>query len=119
MPASRPPFNRRRWTEQDARAVLTALERSGQPVRAFAEEHGLDPQRLYMWRRRFAAVAEGDATTFRELTVRPSSSLLRIGSEAPDFEVALGTGVVIRVPASFDAPALARLLDVLGQARAC
>lgn len=63
MPPSRPPCNRSRWTEQGARALLSALERSGQPVRAFAEEHGLDPKRLYMWRRRFAAVAEGAATT--------------------------------------------------------
>jgi transposase-like protein len=94
------------------------LERSGQPIRAFAEEHGLDPQRLYAWRRRFAAVAEGDPTTFRELTVRPSSALV-IGREAAAFEVALTSGVVIRVPPSFDGGALARLLDVLGQARAC
>ena len=49
MPALvRSPFDRPRWTEEDARVVLAALERSGQPVRAFAEENGLDPQRLYM-----------------------------------------------------------------------
>ncbi len=46
------PFNRPRWTEADAREALTALERSGRPVSVFAAEHGLDPQRLYVWRRR-------------------------------------------------------------------
>jgi hypothetical protein len=35
------------------------------------------------------------------------------------FEVVLASGVVVRVPASFDAVALVRLLDVLAQARAC
>ena len=55
--ASRSPFDRPRWTEQDARAALAALERSGRPVREFAEEHGLDPQRLYAWRRRLAATS--------------------------------------------------------------
>jgi transposase-like protein len=114
--ATSSPFDRRRWTEQDARVVLAALERSGKPVRAFAEEHGLDPQRLYVWRRR---VAGGDGTTFRELIVRPSSvTLARDTDEAP-FEIVLAAGVVVRVPPSFDAAALARLLEVLTQARAC
>jgi transposase-like protein len=106
--SSRSPFNRPRWTEQDARAVLAALEQSGQSVRVFAEAHGLDPQRLYEWRRR---VAGGDRTTFRELVVRASSSR----AESP-FEIALASGVVVRVPSSFDEGALARLLSVVSRA---
>jgi hypothetical protein len=43
---------RPRWTEQDARNALAALRRSGKPVSVFAAEQGLDPQRLYSWRRR-------------------------------------------------------------------
>lgn len=117
MQPSRSPFDRRRWTEQDARAVLAALERSGKPVSAFAEQHGIDPQRLYMWRRRFAAVAGGDTTAFRELTVCPSSPRLVVGGGAMAFEIALCSGVVIRVPPLFDEAALARLLAVV--ARAC
>jgi hypothetical protein len=41
------------------------------------------------------------------------------GPQGSDFEVALTTGVTIRVPSSFDAGALTRLLEVLGQARSC
>jgi hypothetical protein len=37
-----------RWTREDAREVLDALERSGTSVRVFAADHGLDPQRLYL-----------------------------------------------------------------------
>ena len=49
----RSPFDRPRWTEQDARAALfalasslpfAALERSGKSVRQFADEHRLDPR---------------------------------------------------------------------------
>ncbi len=101
------PFSRPRWTEQDARAALAALERSGKSVRVFADEHGLDPQRLYLWRRRLAG---GERTTFQEVFVRSSPA-------AQTFEVVLASGVVLRVPPSFDSDALARLLDVL--ARAC
>jgi transposase-like protein len=112
---TRSPFTRRRWTEEDARLVLAALERSGKSVSAFAKERGLDAQRLYSWRRRFIAVAGGDTTTFRELTVRPSSP----ATVESQFEISFPSGVHIRVPAGFDAAALARLLDVLTQARVC
>jgi transposase-like protein len=44
----------RRWSQSDARVVLDALERSGEPVRMFARRHGLDAQRIYKWRTRLA-----------------------------------------------------------------
>ena len=100
------PFNRSRWTEQDARAALAALDRSGKSVGVFAAEQGLDPQRLYMWRRRLAG---GERTTFQEVIVRSSPA-------ESTFEVVLASGVVLRVPSSFDSDALARLLDVLARA---
>jgi transposase-like protein len=104
---------RARWTADDARTVLAALDRSGKSVRAFAEEHGLDPQRIYAWRRR---VAGGDGITFHEVTVRPA-----VATEASSgvFEIVLVSGARIRVPPSFDAAALTRLLDVLESTRAC
>src|ERR1019366_8187182 len=55
-------------------------------------------------------LAGGERTTFRELIVRPSAA-------ASTFEVVLTSGIVVRVPSSFDGDALARLLEVV--ARAC
>ncbi|HTB72526.1 MAG TPA: transposase [Polyangiaceae bacterium] len=107
-------FDRLRWTEQDARSALAALHRSGKPVSVFAAEHGLDPQRLYSWRRR---LGKAEPTTFQELIVRPPPRISVVDGDAP-FEVALPSGVVVRVPTSFNAAALERLLEVL-QARAC
>jgi len=78
-------FNSRRWTEAEAREVLAALEQSGQSITAFAAARGLDPQRLYYWRRR---VAGGDRITFRELVVRPVPS----ASQQMPFEILLGLG---------------------------
>jgi len=104
------PFNRPRWNEADAREVLAALERSGKPVSVFAAEHGLDAQRVYVWRRRLGVSAE--ATTFQEVQVRPPSP------RAP-FEITLLSGATLRVPSSFDADALWRLLEVLARAGAC
>jgi transposase-like protein len=106
---------RRRWTPEEARSVLDAVERSGSTIRAFALAHGLDPQRLYQWRCR---LGKAEPTTFREITVRPTTSVAEVrGSGA--FEVALASGAVVRVPESFDGEALARLLDVLSRVRPC
>jgi|SRR5579872_3469771 len=115
------PFNRPRWTEQDAREVIAALERSGESVGAFAATHGLDPQRVYLWRRRLGGRGLGGAepTTFRELIVRPRETGASLDAPGAAFEIVLASGDVVRVPPSFDATALARLLDVLGRARAC
>jgi hypothetical protein len=111
MPISRSvsPFTLARWNEDDARQVLDALERSGLSVGAFAAENGLDPQRVYLWRRRLGASAE--RTTFRELVVRPDAS--------DRFEILLRSGTTVRVPASFDDDSLARLLGVLSRAGEC
>ncbi|HEX3594863.1 MAG TPA: transposase [Polyangiaceae bacterium] len=109
------PFDRPRWTEQHAREVLDALARSGKSVARFAADLGLDPQRVYAWRRRLGGA---EPTRFQELVVRGPAPF-SVGADAPAFEIALATGEVVRVPASFDAAALARLLDVLVRARAC
>lgn len=109
----RHPFDSPRWTEAEARAVIQDLARSGQSVRQFAERHGLDPQRVYLWRRR---VAGGDRTTFREVVVRPAASTEAQGSA---FELVLASGTRICVPPSFNAEALARLLEVLERVNPC
>jgi hypothetical protein len=116
MPSSRglSPFSLPRWNEEDARQMLEALERSGQPVGVFSAEHGLDAQRVYAWRRRLGASAE--RTTFQELVVRAGATK----ADASDrYEVVLASGTTVRVPASFDADTLERLLEVLSRAGAC
>ena len=110
------PFARPRWTREDAREALSALDRSGKPVSVFAAEHGIDPQRLYQWRRRLGAA---ERTTFHEIVIRPPPRNAESGASGEPFEIALTGGHVVRVPASFDAAALLRLLDVLAQARSC
>jgi transposase-like protein len=102
-------FDLPRWTEDDARHVIAALERSGQPVSTFAAEHDIDPQRLYVWRRRLGSA---EHATFRELEVRRSPHHFE---PATPFELVLTSGMVLRIPASFDSASLARVLEVLSQ----
>jgi|HubBroStandDraft_3_1064219.scaffolds.fasta_scaffold292060_3 hypothetical protein len=115
--SARSLFNRPRWTEEDAREVISALERSGKTVSAFAEERGIDPQRVYLWRRRLGGVAA--QPRFQEVLVRSSLGQPEGGHTSPWFEIGTGSGYVVRVPTSFDAASLRRLLEVLAAAGAC
>jgi len=116
MLPGRSPFNRSRWTEGDAREALAALGRSGKSISVFAAEHGLDPQRVYLWRRRLSGA---ERTTFQELIVRPPARRSAADTEGTPFELVLASGEVVRVPPSFDSAPLGRLLEVLAQVRAC
>ena len=101
----------RRWTEDSARAALAAQDASGLSVAAYAAREGLDPQRLYFWRRRLGKSAEpSESPTFIE--VRP-------GAMGELVEIALRSGHVIRVAESIDGGVLRRLVDALEEGRAC
>ena len=101
MPKSPSYRARRRWTADDARAALSALERSGLSIAAFAASEGLDVQRLRHWRKRLGAVATAPA--FVELAVR----------EPERVEVGLRSGRTLRVPATIDRAALVALVEAL------
>ena len=111
---------RRRWSEEQARQALTALDHSGLGLTAFALGEGLDPQRLSRWRRRLAA---GGAPRFDEIPPRVITAALHGEAEprptGERFEIVLSCGRIVRVPASFDPSALRRLLTVVEEARAC
>ncbi len=98
MPKSPSYRARRRWTAADARAALSALERSGLSVAAFAAQEGLDVQRLRHWRKRLA-----EAPAFVELAVR----------EPEWIEIVLRTGRTLRVSATIDRATLAALVEAL------
>ncbi len=100
MATSRSVLTRKRWSEKDARKAIAALEESGQPLSVFAAQHGVDSQRLYLWRRRLRQTRR---PAFIEVT--PAAARL--------IEIELRSGHVLRVPEHFDAASLRKLLEVL------
>jgi transposase-like protein len=117
MPIPRSPFNRPRWTEADARAALAALRESGQSVSLFAAAHGLDRQRLYVWRRRFAQTSA--VRPFEEIVVRPPRDARSTPVASGGFTIMLSSGHTLRVPTAFDVDDLRRLVDVLAETSVC
>jgi len=91
--AERKVFRARRWTEQQARAVLDEIDRRGIPVNRFATEKGLGAERLYRWKRllgRRRGCVEAPGPRFAEVTVLPEARAARI-------EIDLSGGVTVRV----------------------
>lgn len=97
---------RARWTAAVARQVLAAWSDSGLSRQEFADKYGIHEQRLYNWQRRLAETGTASSVQFREVAA-PAVSL------DPRLEVVLPSGVLLRVPPSFDAAAVARLLEIL------
>lgn len=97
-----------RWSPTTAAAALAALTESGETVAAFASRHGIDPYRLYDWRRRLRTEV-APPTSFVEVVARPVAMVTPCV-----FEVAFASGAVVRVPSSFDDAALRRLLAIVG-----
>lgn len=102
-------ISRRRWTSADARVVLDALEDSGLSVAAFAEQEGLDAQRVYFWKRRLEVTSADAPPAFVEVMPR----------RAEVVEVVLRSGRVLRVPESVDARVLRQLVEALEEPGDC
>ena len=105
------------WTAETARAVLAAQRKSGESLTHFAREHGLRPQRLFWWRKRFDqedAAASSSRPLLVPVVTKPalpapwaecSPLRLRVGEVQLDF-----TDVAALPPAWL--AALVRSLDV-------
>jgi len=89
-------------------------EASDKSAREFARQIGVGPETLSRWRRELRSVAAEDTGPALAKIVEVRSAR----APAEDrFEVGLGDGRSVGVPAHFDADALARLLRVLETAR--
>ncbi len=102
-PRSEVTSGRQRWRAVDAQAVLERWRRSELSLAAFADQEGLQLQRLAVWRRRLDA----EPLAFREIAVRSTAA-----GEA-SLELRFPSGLSLRVGAHFDADALRRLVAVL------
>lgn len=100
---------RKRWTEEQARAVLDAQARSGMTLRAFARREGLDPQRLRRWERQLGGATRSGAppkATFVEVAPRAAAAVV---------DVVLRSGIVLRVSETIEPMALRRLVSALDE----
>jgi hypothetical protein len=95
----------RQWTEQEARATMAELSRSGATSAAFARSKGVSTERLAYWRKRLSVAS---APAFVSVTLPPRSA----SSSRAEIEVLVG-GVVIRFRDDVDAERVASIVRAL------
>jgi hypothetical protein len=99
-----------RWSEHEARGVLSAWRKSGLTLERFAKDRGLVPQRIRNWRKK---LEDKDVDPGKALAV----SLLPVQITGPKrgepVAVYLRSGHVIRVGRGFDEEAFARVVAIL------
>ena len=104
--------SRRRWSEAHKRRIVAESYRGGESATAVARRHGVHGSVLFRWRRRYGPVADTGAG-FVPVVVEAAEPS---GEAAPGrMEIVLGDDVRVIVDATVHAPALARVVAVVGR----
>jgi transposase len=116
---------RRRWSREDKARIIEETLAPGAKVSEVARRHGISASLVFTWRRqsranhvpaavvpRFAAVRIAERST-EAATSTTSEQPRATGGRSGLIEISLGGSRRVRVDASVDAAALARVLDVL------
>jgi transposase len=93
------------WEER-----LTRFAHSGLRPAQFCAQEGVSLPSFYAWKRRLAAAAAADGAAAQE----PRWLAVRLPDPAAPLELALPTGVVVRIAAGADEATLRGLLRLLG-----
>jgi transposase len=89
------PERRRRWSEDQKRAIVAAAFAPGASVSAVARQADVVPGQIYRWRHELGTAAKG----FAEVMVAPSPRE-RSGSDTPPIEIDFGGDIRVRIPAT-------------------
>lgn len=87
------PERRRRWSEEQKRAIVAEAFAPGASVSAVARRTDIGTGQIYRWRRELCGAVSG----FAEVVVSPPARE-RPEADATAVEVALGADIRIRIP---------------------
>ena len=103
---------RRRWNEAQKRRIVAESYRSGDSASAVARRHDVHTSVLFRWRRRYRTPSDTGAGFVPVVVEAPEQSR----EAAPGrMEIVLGDEVRVLVDATVHAPALARVVAVVGR----
>lgn len=104
------PERRRRWTDEQKRAIVEASFAPGAVVAEVARRADIRSGQIYRWRRDLGAVVEG----FAQVLLAPPklAAEVAVGPE-PVIEVEFGGRARVRIPASFPAELAAAVVKAL------
>ena len=111
---------RRRWSDEDKLAVVSAVGVNGATVTQVAQRHEVTRQQIYAWRhelKRKGLWSPAAGMLFLPIDVAPAAELPAVSMPDPEpvtwVELQLAKGRVLRFQSSMDDKALTRLIRVV------
>ena len=111
---------RRRWSDEDKLAVVSAVGVNGATVTQVAQRHEVTRQQIYAWRhelKRKGLWSPAAGMLFLPIDVAPAAELPAVSMPDPApgtwVELQLAKGRVLRFQSSMDDKALTRLIRVV------
>ena len=104
---------RRRYSEEDKKAMVAATMAPGATVTEVARCYGVDRSLLHNWRRQEAASLLGATVRFAPVQLVEASGKAAVGSSAGRIEIELPGEVRIRLEGTVDEEGLRRVLRAL------
>ena len=108
-----------RWSEREARVVLTALVASKLSPAEFARRYSIQAQRIYSWQRRLAGAGTESASVSPPAFVEIGATAYASPTNAARYELVTAHGESLRIDGPVDAAAVRTLLGILREGRAC
>ena len=105
--------------ERHCRKLVAEQPRSGLSIQAFAEKHGMSAGAFAYWRRKVARDGVVGPRRGRRAPAQPQFVQVSVAGTATAptaavaYEILIGNGRVLRVPADFDEDRVAALLRLL------
>ena len=110
------PQRRRRWSEEEKRAIVAESLAPGAVVSEVARRADVGPGQIYRWRREFCAVADGFAQV---LIAAPEMAAITAADGAacgePAIELEFAGKVRVRIPGSVRADLAAAVVKALSR----
>ncbi len=110
------PERRRRWSEEQKRAIVAASLAPGAVVSEVARRADVVPGQIYRWRKELRAVAEGFAQVLiAPPDARPATADCNAACGDPAIEVEFAGKVRVRIPGSVPAGLAAAVVKALAR----
>jgi transposase len=94
------PERRRRWTEDQKRAIVAESLAPGAVVNAIARRAAICPGQIYRWRKELRATTDGFARVLIAPNTAPPAADGRACCSGPAIEVEFGGVACLRIPPS-------------------
>ena len=106
---------RRRWSEEEKRAIVGASLMPGAVVSEVARRADVVPGQIYRWRKELRAVANGFAPVLIEASDTTAATVNDPACDAPAIEVDFAGKVRVRIPSSVPAALAAAVIKTLAR----